>query len=172
LTALSEPFVSDNTPSLNVSLFHQGQAPYLTYPATVVFDDGDHIVVRAVWAEPAERDVGYVRFEHQDLWTEHYWRSRWYAVKEVRDRVGRRKGWYCDVARPARIEGDQLMSEDLYLDLWVAGDGSTVLRLDEDEFLKSSLSQREPDAAEAARRALDELEILGRDGFCELDEFG
>ena len=83
-----------------------------------------------------------------------------------------RKGWYCDVARPARIERDQLLSEDLYLDLWVAADGRTALRLDEDEFLASGLSQRDPAVAGAARRALHELEVLGRDGFRALAQVG
>ena len=63
-------------PRVTVCLFHDHEAPYLTNRATTLFDDGDHIVVRAPWAEPAERDVGYVRFQHQDVWTEHYWRSR------------------------------------------------------------------------------------------------
>jgi predicted RNA-binding protein associated with RNAse of E/G family len=152
--------------SLTVSLV-QGETPFLVYRATVLFDDGRHIIVRARWAEEAERDVGYVRFEQGDEWTEHYWRDRWYAVKEVRNASGGLKGWYCDVTRPAVVEGDRLRSEDLYLDLWVSGDGGTVLRLDEDEFLESGLTQRDPVAAAEARRALDELDRLGRDGFRE-----
>jgi hypothetical protein len=154
-------------PRVTVCLFHGDETPYLTYRATTLFDDGDHIVVRALWAEPAERDVGYVSFQHQDVWTEHYWRSRWYAIKEIRDTAGRRKGWYCDVARPARVEGDQLFSEDLYLDLWVSADRTSVLRLDEDEFTESGLRQRDPEAARAAERALDELELLSAQGFPE-----
>jgi predicted RNA-binding protein associated with RNAse of E/G family len=151
--------------SLTVCLFHAGDPPYLTYPATVLSDDGDHVVVRALWAEPAARDVGYVTFEHGDLWTEHYWRNRWYAIKEIRHRTGRRKGWYCDVARPARVDEDRLLSEDLYLDLWVSADGTTVLRLDEEEFAASGLRTRDPVAAAAAERALEELERLARQGF-------
>jgi predicted RNA-binding protein associated with RNAse of E/G family len=150
--------------TITVSLV-KGQSPLLVYPATLLFDDGCHIIVRAMWAEPAERDVGYVRFQHGDEWTEHYWRDRWYAVKEVRGISGAAKGWYCDVTRPVRVEGDELRSEDLYLDLWVSADLATVLRLDEDEFLASGLAERDPEAAAAAYRALDELERLGRDGF-------
>jgi predicted RNA-binding protein associated with RNAse of E/G family len=151
--------------TLTVTLFHAGEPPYLEYAAEVLFDDGDHIVVRAKWAEATDRDVSYVRFEKGDTWTEHYWRGRWYAIKEIRDADGRLKGWYCDAARPAQIIGERLFSEDLFLDLWVSGDHVTVLRLDEDEFVASGLPVRDRDAADAARRALDELEFLASDGF-------
>ena len=48
------------------------------------------------------RDFGFVRFEPGDVFTEYYWRDRWYAVKEVRDAAGVLKGWYCDVTRPGQ----------------------------------------------------------------------
>jgi predicted RNA-binding protein associated with RNAse of E/G family len=155
----------DDKSRLIVTLYHDSQPPYLEYAAEVLSDDGDHIVVRANWAEVASRDVGYVRFEEGDVWTEHYWRGRWYAIKEIRDPGGQLKGWYCDVARPAVVRGQRLLSEDLFLDLWVSGDRVTVLRLDEDEFMASGLADRDRAAAEAAQRALDDLESLAADGF-------
>ncbi|MFI9240239.1 DUF402 domain-containing protein [Streptomyces cinnamoneus] len=134
------------------------------YSAAVVHDDGTHVVVRAPWAGAQTRDFGFVRFEDGDVFTEHYWRDRWYAVKEVRDAGGVLKGWYCDVTRPAHAEQGAIVVEDLDLDLWVSADGSAVLRLDEDEFADSGLDGRDPDAARAARSALDELEALARSG--------
>jgi hypothetical protein len=135
------------------------------YPATVMADDGVHIVVRGPWAEPEARDLGFVRFEPGDVFTEHYWRDRWYSIKEVRDARGGLKGWYCDVARPVTLEGDHLSSKDLELDLWVSADLRTVLRLDEDELARSGLTEADPTAAAEARLALDELERLAADGF-------
>jgi hypothetical protein len=158
----------DEHSRLTVTLFHDRELPYLEYSAEVLLDDGNHIVVRAKWAEVAARDVGYVRFERDDVWTEHYWRDRWYAIKEVRGADRRLKGWYCDVARPAVVTGGRLLSEDLFLDLWVSGDGVTVLRLDEDEFTASGLAAHDADAADAAWRALDELESLAVHGFARL----
>ncbi|WKX74483.1 DUF402 domain-containing protein [Streptomyces sp. XD-27] len=134
------------------------------YPAVVTADDGTHLVVRAPWAGAATRDFGFVRFESGDVFTEHYWRDRWYSVKEVRDGHGALKGWYCDITRPATVEDDGLVVEDLDLDLWVSADGRTVLRLDEDEFLESGLPERDPAAADRARQALDELERLAHGG--------
>ncbi|RLU92078.1 DUF402 domain-containing protein [Streptomyces griseocarneus] len=136
----------------------------LRYPATVVRDDGTHLVVRAPWAAPGARDFGFVRFEAGDVFTEHYWRDRWYAVKEVRSADGTLKGWYCDITRPAALDPDGagVTVEDLDLDLWVSADGGTVLRLDEDEFEESGLEARDPEAAAHARAALDALEALAR----------
>ncbi|MFH8366610.1 DUF402 domain-containing protein [Streptomyces sp. NPDC018031] len=138
--------------------------PDVRYPAVVVSDDGNHVVVRAPWAGAATRDFGFVRFEDGDVFTEHYWRDRWYAVKEVRSGDGTLKGWYCDITRPTAVEPEGLVVEDLDLDLWRSADGSAVLRLDEDEFAESGLAERDPDAAEQAVRALEELEALARDG--------
>lgn len=52
--------------------------------------------------------------------------------------------------------------EDLDLDLWVSADGSSVLRLDEDEFAESGLATSDPEAAAQAVRALDALDDQAR----------
>lgn len=154
---------ADAGTTLTVALVKAGRTK-IRYPAEPVGDDGIRITVRAPWAAPGVRDFGFVRFEPGDVFTEHYWRDRWYAVKEVRTGDGRLKGWYCDITRPAVLRGDELLVEDLDLDLWVSADGSSVLRLDEDEFEESDLAGRDPSAAKAAVRALDELERLARTG--------
>ncbi|GGU02103.1 DUF402 domain-containing protein [Streptomyces violascens] len=136
----------------------------LRYPASVVSDDGTRLTVHAPWAAKGTRDFGFVRFEPGDVFTEHYWRDRWYAVKEVRDTDAALKGWYCDITRPAVVQGGEVISEDLDLDLWVSADGATVLRLDEDEFSESGLAERDPEAAARAVAALDELELLAKLG--------
>ncbi|MFJ6659205.1 DUF402 domain-containing protein [Streptomyces sp. NPDC091377] len=136
----------------------------IRYPADLLADDGVRIVVRAPWAGDTTRDFGFVRFESGDVFTEYYWRDRWYAVKEVRDARGRVKGWYCDITRPAVLAGGGLTVEDLDLDLWRSADGTDVRRLDEDEFAQSGLTERDPEAAAAAVAALDELESLARGG--------
>ncbi|MGW0735755.1 DUF402 domain-containing protein [Streptomyces sp. NPDC002851] len=146
----------------------------IRYAAELLRDDGNCITVRAPWAGAGDRDFGFVRFEVGDVFTEHYWRDRWYAVKEVHAPDGTLKGWYCDVTRPAELHEAldngavggaggtgpaELVVEDLDLDLWASGDGRTVLRLDEDEFAESGLTERDPAAAAEAVRALDELEL-------------
>jgi hypothetical protein len=142
--------------------------PDVDYPATVLSDDGDHVVLRAPWSGDEPRDFGFVRFEQGDVWTEHFWRTRWFSIKEVAAADGSIKGWYCDVARPATVEPGLVVLGDLDLDLWLSGDRATTLRLDEDEFLESGLTAREPETAAAAVRALDELEALAGNGFEDL----
>ncbi|MDT6987276.1 DUF402 domain-containing protein [Streptomyces lusitanus] len=132
----------------------------ISYPAELLADNGVRISVRAPWAGEGVRDFGFVRFEPGDVFTEHYWRDRWYSVKEVRASGGALKGHYCDITRPAELSGGRLVVEDLDLDLWVSADGTDVRRLDEDEFADSGLSARDPGAAAAAVAALDELDAL------------
>ncbi|MFF3965494.1 DUF402 domain-containing protein [Streptomyces griseorubiginosus] len=144
---------------LEVVLVKAGRTK-IRYEAELLTDDGTRVTVRAPWSGEGVRDFGFVRFEPGDVFTEHYWRDRWYAVKEVRDAEGILKGWYCDITRPATLNGTELVVEDLDLDLWVSADGKEVLRLDEDEFEESGLKERDAEAASAATRALNELDEL------------
>ncbi|MFF3018801.1 DUF402 domain-containing protein [Streptomyces sp. NPDC057939] len=150
-----------NTPGWTVTLTKAGRTK-IRYPATEVADDGDRISVRAPWAAATVKDFGFVRFEPGDVFVEHFWRTRWYAVKEVWTGGGVLKGWYCDITRPAVVREGEIVVEDLDLDLWVSADGASVLRLDEDEFEASGLRTRDPAAATRAVQALDALEDRAR----------
>ncbi|MEV0906391.1 DUF402 domain-containing protein [Streptomyces hokutonensis] len=153
----------DSAGQLDVVLVKAGRTK-IRYPAELLSDDGTRLAVRAPWAGDGARDFGFVRFEPGDVFTEYYWRDRWFAVKEVRDGSGELKGWYCDITRPVTRSGAELVVEDLDLDLWVSADGTDVRRLDEDEFEESGLASSDPVAAAAAVAALDELEGLARAG--------
>ncbi|MFJ5831317.1 DUF402 domain-containing protein [Streptomyces sp. NPDC093089] len=153
--------------SVEVTLTKAGRTK-IRYPAEVLTEDGARLSVRAPWAAEGVRDFGFVRFEPGDVFVEHYWSDRWFTVKEVWSADGALKGWYCDITRPAVIDGSAVVVEDLDLDLWVSADGSEVLRLDEDEFAASGLAASDPEAAARAVVALDELEVLGREGLMDL----
>jgi hypothetical protein len=148
---------------LDVVLVKAGRTK-IRYAGELLTDDGTRVAVRAPWAGSGVRDFGFVRFEPGDVFTEYFWRDRWYAVKEVRSATGAVKGWYCDITRPAVLSGRELVVEDLDLDLWRSADGTDVRRLDEDEFAESGLTETDPEAARAALAALDELESLARGG--------
>ncbi|MFB7590567.1 DUF402 domain-containing protein [Streptomyces sp. NPDC056169] len=153
--------------SVDITLVKAGRTK-IRYPAEVLTEEGGRLSVRAPWAAEGVRDFGFVRFEPGDVFVEHYWGDRWYTVKEVWSADGTLKGWYCDITRPAAIGGSEVVVEDLDLDLWVSADGSEVLRLDEDEFEASGLAASDPEAAARAVVALDELEVLGREGLIDL----
>ncbi|MFG3058233.1 DUF402 domain-containing protein [Streptomyces sp. NPDC048231] len=157
---------ADTAGPVEVVLVKAGRTK-IRYPAEPLHDDGTRIAVRAPWAAAVVRDFGFVRLEPGDVLTEYYWRDRWHAVKEVRDGQGMLKGWYCDITRPATVSAGEVTVEDLDLDLWRSADGRTVVRLDEDEFAASGLAVTDPQAAAAAVRALDELELLARGGGFE-----
>ncbi|MGW4491975.1 DUF402 domain-containing protein [Streptomyces sp. NPDC004376] len=152
---------ADGAGVLEVVLTKAGRTK-IRYPAALLSDDGTRLTVRAPWAADGVRDFGFVRFEPGDVFTEYYWRDRWYAVKEVRAGDGTLKGWYCDITRPAVRSGAELTVEDLDLDLWLSADGEDVRRLDEDEFAASGLAESDPEAATAAVSALTALETLAR----------
>ncbi|MFE8992471.1 DUF402 domain-containing protein [Streptomyces collinus] len=154
---------ADPPPLLDVVLVKAGRTK-IRYTGELLTDDGTRLAVRAAWAGSGVRDFGFVRFEPGDVFTEYYWRDRWYAIKEVRSATGALKGWYCDITRPAVRSGPELVVEDLDLDLWRSADGVDVRRLDEDEFAESGLAETDPEAARAALAALDELESLARGG--------
>jgi hypothetical protein len=154
---------ADGPPLVEVVLVKAGRMK-IRYPAELLVDDGTRATVRAPWAGDGVRDFGFVRFEPGDVFTEHYWRDRWYSVKEVRAADGTLKGHYCDITRPAELSGGRLVVEDLDLDLWVSADGTDVRRLDEDEFAASGLLTTDPEAAAAAVAALDELDARAREG--------
>jgi hypothetical protein len=154
---------ADRLPLLDVVLVKAGRTK-IRYTGELLTDDGTRLAVRAAWAGSGVRDFGFVRFEPGDIFTEYYWRDRWYAIKEVRSATGALKGWYCDITRPAVRSGPELVVEDLDLDLWRSADGMDVRRLDEDEFAESGLAETDPEAARAALAALDELDSLARGG--------
>lgn len=89
-------------------------------------------------------------------------------MADVHDPVRGRKGWYCDVTRPAEVTPGSIVSADLDLDLWVPGGTGPVLVLDEDEFEASGLDRRDPLAAAQARSALRELRESAQDRFTSL----
>ncbi|AKJ14113.1 RNA-binding protein AU-1 [Streptomyces incarnatus] len=157
---------AEPTARLEIVLVKAGRTK-IRYPAELLQDDGTRIAVRAPWAGAGVRDFGFVRFEAGDVFTEYYWRDRWYSVKEVRAADGTVKGWYCDITRPAVRTDGELVVEDLDLDLWRSADGADVRRLDEDEFAGSGLTETDPEAASAAVAALAELERLARTGGFE-----
>ena len=92
-----------------------------------------------------------------DRFVETYFSDHWYNIFEIFDRDSHeRKGWYCNVTRPAEIEQDRISYVDLALDLLVFNDLRQLV-LDEDEFAALKLS---PAEAQSARQALRELQTL------------
>jgi predicted RNA-binding protein associated with RNAse of E/G family len=104
-------------------------------------------------------DVGGLVLARGDVFLETFYADRWYNVFEIYDSERtRRKGWYCNITRPARFTSGHIYAEDLALDMVVLPDGSTAV-LDEDEFEALRLTQEED---HASRQAITQLLGLAR----------
>jgi predicted RNA-binding protein associated with RNAse of E/G family len=114
------------------------------------------VVIEAFWTLPA-RDLGYTVFEPGDRFTEYYYTDRWYNIFDIARADGVRKGWYCNVAQPARISDSEIEQIDLLLDVWVDPQGRATV-LDEDEFeADTMLSQEQRICAQHGLQALLQL---------------
>src|ERR1700712_3774459 len=118
--------------TITVHLLKPGKHTTITYQGELLLEEPGHVLIHARWERPAH-DLGYVVFETGDHFYEHYYTERWYNTFELRAGSGERKGWYCNVTRPAQIAGDVISSEDLELDLFVAPQRDAMLQLDLDE---------------------------------------
>lgn len=127
---------------------HRGERR-ITYEGDVVSRDQHRVIVRAPWTLPP-LTLPYVTFYPGDIFIETHYADRWYNVHEVHQQAGDIKGWYADIARPARISDDDIEYDDLALDMWMNRDG-LMLTLDEDEF-------------EATLRELTPVEIASAHG--------
>ena len=111
------------------------------------------VVIQAYWKR-ATTDLGYVRFEPGDCFTEYYYSDRWYNIFDIAGNDGQRKGWYCNIAQPASIFDERIEQVDLLLDVWVDSRGVPLV-LDEDEFEADTTLN-----AELRQAALDGLREL------------
>jgi hypothetical protein len=99
-------------------------------------------------------DLGYALFETKDRFVEHFYADRWYNIFEVHAAADDRlKGWYCNIAEPARIGEAAVEQVDLALDLWVSPDGAHRV-LDREEFDSLPLDPETRDRAEGGLRDL------------------
>src|SRR5215469_737006 len=117
------------------------------YQAQVIEQRPHSVVLQAEWTLPA-RDLGYICFEPGDRFTEYYYTDRWFNIFEIASADGMRKGWYCNIAEPARVSDNHVEQIDLILDVWVNPSGELLI-LDEDEFAAdTTLSDEQRNAAQ------------------------
>jgi predicted RNA-binding protein associated with RNAse of E/G family len=163
-------FLSSGTSiqTIKIHLIKPRKQRTVIYEGAILVEEPGHVLVHARW-ERAPMDLGYVIFAPGDHFYEHYYTERWYNIFEVRSAVGELKGWYCNITRPACFADDVMTSEDLELDLFVAPDRQQLLRLDWEEFEALALNVCEPEAYDAALRALQELEEMARRGVPPFD---
>jgi len=103
------------------------------YDGKIVRQEANAVILEALFNRPDMPFMDIVLKEN-DRFVETFYSDRWYNIFEIYDRDdGRLKGWYCNIGKPAVIEGGVVSYVDLALDLWVSVDGKQTV-LDEDEF--------------------------------------
>ncbi|MEZ4670124.1 MAG: DUF402 domain-containing protein [Anaerolineae bacterium] len=115
---------------------------------------GDNwVCLRAVFERPAT-SLGFVVFEPGDVFIEWFYADRWYNIFQVHEGdTDAIKGWYCNVTRPAVIDDQLVVSDDLAVDVFITPNG-TIILLDEEEFSALNLSS---DERMAALRAIQSI---------------
>jgi len=142
----------------------------IAYTGEVIARNETRVVLEARFSRE-RMELGYVTLTPGDRFVEYFYSDRWYNVFVIYDAAdGAFKGWYCNITRPARIEGGHIWAEDLALDYFVQPSGREFV-LDEDEFAALRISAEE---TAAARAALAELQRLAarREGPFAQSEIG
>jgi protein associated with RNAse G/E len=130
----------------------QGQVLW-RYNGQVLHRTPTQVVLEAYFNRPYLPFQG-ITLKRHDRFIETYYIDRWYNLNEIYDRDdGGLKGWYCNISRPAELDGETVAYDDLALDLWVTPNGEQTV-LDEDEFAALEL---EPGVRKRARETLAEL---------------
>jgi hypothetical protein len=133
----------------------QGQETW-RYHGRLVHQDHHSITLEAFF-DREDMDHYGLPLRKGDRFVETYYTDRWYNIFEIHARENDQvRGWYCNIARPARLAGDTLSYIDLALDLLVFPDGRQII-LDEDEFAALDLSD---ELRSQACQALSELQAF------------
>lgn len=110
------------------------------YPAAMLERSNSFVRLEARF-DREDVSAGPLRLKREDRFVETFFFDRWYNIFEVFDHAsGEFKGWYCNITRPARLEGQHLYAEDLALDLVVTRDGTHQI-LDRHEFEQLQLAE-------------------------------
>ena len=126
------------------------------YDGEVIRREENAIVLEAFFGRD-DMTFMNVTLKRGDRFVETFYTDRWYNIFEIFDRDDKAfKGWYCNIGRPASIDGDVVSYIDLALDLWVAPDGTQTV-LDEDELLDLNLDNGMLQKVYAGMQELQEL---------------
>jgi hypothetical protein len=110
------------------------------YPGTLVEQTESSIRLEARFGRD-DVAVGSLFLSRGDTFIETFYFDRWFNTFAVfENESGRFKGWYCNITRPAWVEGKHIYAEDLALDIVVLPDGSYEI-LDREEFEDLQISE-------------------------------
>lgn len=144
---------------IEVRLIKPRHGQIIRYQATVLARDAQSVTVQAEW-RLGRIDLGLFSIEPGDVMIETFYTNRWYNIFRAQRPDGVTGGWYCNLARPARIDDGVIETEDLEIDVIVSADRQCVEITDLAEYEARGLALAEPDTDAALRAAIAELRDL------------
>lgn len=137
-----------------VKLEPNGQ-PRTRYDGSVIASPVGWIAVRAVWPH-GPMDLGYMEFRDGDYLDEYFALEQPFNAMALFREDDSFVAWYCNITHPTRIVDGEIHWHDLFVDVVVYPDGSTLVR-DEDELEESGLERTDPELHQLILNARDEL---------------
>jgi predicted RNA-binding protein associated with RNAse of E/G family len=130
------------------------------YPGKALPSPPGWLVAEAVWTTKRV-DLGYLIFDVGDRLIEYFAIDQPLNVFRLHGNNGELKGWYANVTHPTYVDGLTISWHDLYLDVVVYPDGSTLL-LDEDELAEAMIAESNPELFRLIMDGKDRLLDLAR----------
>lgn len=137
-----------------VKLEPNGQ-PRTRYDGAVIESPKGWIAVRAAWPH-GPMDLGYMAFKDGDYLDEYFALEQPFNAMALFREDHSFVAWYCNITHPTRIVDGEIHWHDLYVDVVVYPDGSTLVR-DEDELEESGLEGTDPELHQLILDARDKL---------------
>ena len=140
-----------------------------SYQGKVIRREPGTLVLEARWQRGRLELSSGVILETGDRLIEFFFTDRWYSIFEIHAGTDDRlKGWYCNLSRPATLDGAlcngaTLAAVDLALDVFVYPNRQ-ILLLDEPEFEALGLQQSDLAAWRNVLAAVDELRAMAAQG--------
>lgn len=132
--------------------------PRTRYDGDVFATPPGWVATRCTWPH-GPMDLGYIDFRDGDYLDEYFALERPYNAMALFRADSTFVAWYCNVTHPTTIAAGEIHWHDLYVDVIVYPDGSTLVR-DEDELDDSGLATSDP--------ALHRMILSGRDQLLTL----
>lgn len=141
----------------------------ISYSGTLLRRTPSSITIKARF-QHHDVSVRGLEIQHGDRFVERFYTDRWYNIFTIHDAASEEfKGWYCNITRPARFEGEHVYAEDLALDVIVFPDGRWLVT-DEEEFAALDLEIEERRCALQAVTEIQAMVIREQGPFSALDQ--
>lgn len=153
--------------------YHRPGKGETLFTETLVGDDGEQVntfsiidpEIAAAWVRNTWVPAGLLTDEKVIATVrKHLFYKEWFSIMQLFDPDGNLLGSYCDMLTPLQKRGGEYYLTDLFLDLWVAPDG-TFIELDWDEYAEAvSHEIITPEQAEMAVQTMHRLVAEARQG--------